>query len=137
MVKMAKLNKNCNLYDKDGNLIRKAPLKDYTIKELEELLDNWPKGIEYQKARYYATSLLMQMYQNPKTEEDKEYVAEVQKNLIEKLTKKAEEKSTEEQKQEALEEVEEELKKEDIPTIMDEYVDFEPVTEEQNDEGGA
>lgn len=124
---MSKLDKNCNLYDKDGNLLRKAPLKDYSIKELEELLDNWPEGIEYQKAKRYATLLLMQMYQNPKTEEDKEYVAEVQKNLIAQLTKKAEEKSTEEQKKEALEEVSEELKKEEIPTVMDEYVDFEEV----------
>lgn len=127
---MSKLNENCNLYDKDGNLLRKAPLKNYSIKELEELLDNWPEGIEYQKARYYATSLLMEMYQNPKTEEDKAYVKEVQANLIEQLTKKSEEKSVEEQKEEALKEVSEELKKEEIPTVMDEYVDFEPVNED-------
>jgi len=41
---MSKLNKYANLYDKDGNLIRHidektCKLEDYTLEELEELLD--------------------------------------------------------------------------------------------------
>lgn len=94
-------NRYSNLYDRNGKLLRKAPLKPYSIKELEELLENWPEGIEYRKARIYATNLLIQMYQNPKTEEDKAYVKKAQEELLTKLQAK----STEEEKVEKLEEL--------------------------------
>lgn len=81
---MGKLNKYANLYDKEGNLIRQADpvLKPFSIKELEDYLDSLDKGtLEYNNCM----SWLMNMYQNPKTEKDKEYVQELQENLIKKL----------------------------------------------------
>ncbi len=84
---MGKINKYANLYNQNGELIhsidpRSGKLKDFSIKETEELLDSLDKGsIEYNNAM----SWLMQMYQNPKTKEDKEYVQELQNNLIKKL----------------------------------------------------
>lgn len=81
---MGKINKYANLYDKDGNLIRKAnpELKPFSIKELEDYLDKLDKGsLEY----YNCMSWLMNMYKNPKTEEDKEYVKQLQDDLIKKL----------------------------------------------------
>lgn len=81
---MGKINKYANLYNKDGNLIRKANpiLKQFSIKELEDYLDKLDKGsLEY----YNCMSWLMNMYKNPKTEEDKEYVKQLQDDLIKKL----------------------------------------------------
>ena len=81
---MGKINKYANLYNKDGNLIRKANpiLKSFSIKELEDYLDKLDKGsLEY----YNCMSWLMNMYKNPKTEEDKEYVKRLQNDLIKKL----------------------------------------------------
>lgn len=85
---MGKINKYANLYDKDCNLIRKAnpELKPFSIKELEDYLDKLDKGsLEY----YNCMSLLMNMYKNPKTEEDKEYVKQLQDDLIKKLQDEA------------------------------------------------
>ena len=81
---MGKINKYANFYNKDGNLIRKANpiLKSFSIKELEDYLDKLDKGsLEY----YNCMSWLMNMYKNPKTEEDKEYVKRLQNDLIKKL----------------------------------------------------
>lgn len=36
---MGKISRYSNLYDKDGNLIREAPLRAYSIEELEQLAD--------------------------------------------------------------------------------------------------
>ena len=36
---MGRINKYANLYDKQGNLLRKAGFKDYTIKQLSDLVD--------------------------------------------------------------------------------------------------
>lgn len=105
---MGKLNKYSNLYNKEGELIRKAPLKPYSIQELETLIEHWPEGIEYAKARLYAVNLLMQLYQNPRTTEDKEYVAKAQAEFLAKLKTK----STEEQSIEKLEELSTELTEE-------------------------
>ena len=81
---MGKINKYANLYNKDGNLIIKANpiLKPFSIKELEDYLDKLDKGsLEY----YNCMSWLMNMYKNPKTEEDKEYVKRLQNDLIKKF----------------------------------------------------
>lgn len=88
---MGKINKYANLYDSNGQLIhaidpKSGKLKDFSIKETEDLLDNLEKGsIEYNNAM----SWLMQMYQNPKTEEDKKYVKQLQDDLIKKLQDEA------------------------------------------------
>lgn len=85
---MAKINKNANLYDKEGNLLRKAPLKDVTIEELEQMIDNFTgdkNSPEYANLIYSLTDLYRK-YGNPhenellaalkaaKTKEDKESI---------------------------------------------------------------
>ena len=55
---MGKINKNSNLYDKDGNFLHK-PGK-YTIEELEKLVDTLDKN---SKEFANATAILMHMYE--------------------------------------------------------------------------
>lgn len=58
---MNKINKYANLYDKDGNLLRKAPLTDVTIEEAEQMLDalkGHEDAPEYNNLMFY----LMEMY---------------------------------------------------------------------------
>ena len=139
---MGKLKKYANLYDKDGNLLKEAPLKDYSIKELEELVDSLPQTDV--QGRSNCIRILTQMYMNPRTEEDKQYVQQKQQELLKQLYEQN--KPTEEQATEALQEVEKELKKEEEPMTqedllterenvdekLEEYVDFEEVTDENN-----
>lgn len=133
---MGKISKDSNIYDKDNNLVRKAPLKNYSIQELEELVDSLPK--EAVKERNNAMSMLYQMYNNPKTEEDKEYVKKKQLELLEQLKNSS--KTTKEEVEEKLEEVKEEIKEPEVLTQDDmlverpeeattdsEYVEFEEV----------
>ena len=64
---MGKINKNSNLYDKDGNFLHK-PGK-YTIEELEKLVDTFDKN---SKEFANATAILMHMYEqkgNPHRDE--------------------------------------------------------------------
>lgn len=63
---MGKINKHSNLYNKQGELLRHAPLKDYTIAELEELVDK----LSSDEAGYNnAMMILTQLYQkNPKAQ---------------------------------------------------------------------
>lgn len=63
---MAKINKHSNLYNKQGELLRHAPLKDYTIAELEELVDK----LNSDETGYNnAMMILTQLYQkNPKAQ---------------------------------------------------------------------
>lgn len=97
---MGKIYKFSNIYDTDGNIICKGPQTNYSIKELEELVDKLGKDKDEQgnvikKLQYSnATIVLAQMYSNPKTEEDKAYVKELQNNLIEKLQATAKKNAT-------------------------------------------
>lgn len=138
---MGKIKKYANLYDKDGNLLREAPLKDYSIKELEELVDSLPQTDV--QGRNNCIRILTQMYMNPRTEEDKQYVQQKQQELLKQLYEQN--KPTEEQATDALQEVEKELKEDEPMTQedllverenanenMEEYVDFEEVTDENN-----
>lgn len=64
---MSKIDKNANLYDKDGKLLRKAPLKDVTIEELEKLIDEYEgdkNSAEYANLIYSLTDLYRK-YGNP------------------------------------------------------------------------
>lgn len=102
-----------NIYDKDGNLLRRVDektgmIKPYSIEELEALCEDLdPNSREYMNS----SSVLIQMYQNPKTKEDKEYVRKKQQELLDKLQKQAEnnKNKSSESVVEALEEVNEEL----------------------------
>ena len=82
---MGNINKYSNLYNKDNELIKsvsdKGILTDYSIKELEELVDSLEDG----NAKSNAMSMLQKMYTNPKTDADKEYVKKLQEELIKNM----------------------------------------------------
>ena len=78
---MGKINKNSNLYDKDGNFLHN-PGK-YTIEELEKLVDTLDKN---SREFANATAILMHMYEqkgNPHRDE-----------LIQKLIEQSKTKTT-------------------------------------------
>ena len=78
---MGKINKNSNLYDKDGNFLHKPG--NYSIKELEELIDTLDKN---SREFASATAILMHMYEqkgNPHRDE-----------LIQKLIEQSKTKTT-------------------------------------------
>ena len=124
---MGNINKYSNLYNKDNELIKsvndKGILTDYSIKELEELVDSLDDGNE----KNNAMSILQQMYTNPKTKEDKEYVDQMRKDLLERL--KANTSTKKEDVVKSLGEVEETLT-EPTNDTMDEYVDYEEVKDD-------
>lgn len=67
---MGKINKHSNLYNNHGELLRHAPLKDYTIAELEELVDKLKAELDEDPTGYNnAMMMLTQLYQkNPKAQ---------------------------------------------------------------------
>lgn len=75
---MGKINKHSNLYNKQGELLRTAPLKDYTIAELEELVDKLKAELDEDSTKdptgsrtaySNAMFILTQLYQkNPKAQ---------------------------------------------------------------------
>ena len=78
---MGKINKNSNLYDKDGNFLHKPG--NYSIEELEKLVDTLDKN---SKEFANATAILMYMYEqkgNPHRDE-----------LIQKLIEQSKTKTT-------------------------------------------
>ena len=89
---MGKINKNSNLYDKDGNFLHK-PGK-YTIEELEKLVDTLGKN---SKEFANATAILMHMYEqkgNPHKDE-----------LIQKLIEQSKTKTTKDEVINALKDI--------------------------------
>lgn len=78
---MGKINKNSNLYDKDGNFLHKPG--NYSIEELEKLVDTLDKN---SREFASATAILMHMYEqkgNPHIDE-----------LIQKLIEQSKTKTT-------------------------------------------
>ena len=126
---MGNINKYSNLYNKDNELIKpindKGILTDYSIKELEDLVDSLDDGTE----KNNAMSMLQQMYTNPKTKEDKEYVDQMRKDLLERL--KANTSTKKEDVVKSLGEVEEALTESTTDT-NDEYVDYEEVKDDSS-----
>lgn len=140
---MSKINKYANLYDRDGNLIRHidektGKLEDYTLEELEELVDKLANDkdedgkVRNPMALNNANWVLMLYYQkygNPHIEE--------------LLKKHASQKTTDEDFKDKIKEVMEELKAEEeaekpdpneivshVESNLDpEYVDFEEIKE--------
>ncbi len=101
---MGKINKYSNIYDINGELIRKAPLTNYTVEELEELCDKIAErkddngNIIAPQQYNNAMSMLFKMYQkygNPHKED-----------LIKQLKEHAKLKTTGEDVKRALGEVE-------------------------------
>ena len=73
---MSKIDPNANLYDIDGNLISKAPLKNKTIKEVEDLVDKLTEKVKenpdnevYKVYLNNAQSFLFAMYNNMNKED--------------------------------------------------------------------
>ena len=107
---MGNINKYSNLYNKDNELIKsvndKGILTDYSIKELEELVDSLEDG----NAKSNAMSMLQKMYTNPKTDADKEYVKKLQEELIKNMmANKANASTDKEEVTKSLGEVEDDL----------------------------
>lgn len=93
---MGKINKNSNLYDKDGNFLHKPG--NYSIDELEALIDTLDKN---SREFASATAILMHMYEkkgNPHKDE-----------LIQKLIAQSKTKTTKADVNNALNEVKEQL----------------------------
>lgn len=120
---MGNINKYSNLYNKDNEIIKsvndKGILTDYSIKELEDLVDSLDDGNE----KNNAMSILQQMYTNPKTKEDKEYVDQMRKDLLERLkantsTKKEDVVKSLGEVEEALTKVVKEQKQEENPPVI-------------------
>lgn len=152
---MGKINKYANIYDKDGNLIRNVDekdgvLKNYTIEELEKLVDDLTNdrdengNIKDPQTLNNVNMVLMQMYSTKKGQTRLQ-------QLLEELKAKQSEKPTEEQAVEALNKLKEELENngteesveptEDPKEIVsqvesnldEEYVEFEESASENND----
>lgn len=121
---MSKINKYANLYDKDGNLIKKAPITDYTIEETEKLVDdlteqykNDPENKDLKLRLDNAAQWLYGLYLR--------YGNPHEKELVERIKQAANKDVSEDQIKEALNAVSDELKKTyNTNTNDDEYVEF-------------
>lgn len=102
---MGKLNKHANLYSKDGELLREAPLKAYSIQELEDWIDAAEPG----KARDLAIMHLYELY--------RKYGNPHEQELIDRIKNAAKLKTDEDQIKRALGEVGDSL---DEPTVQEE-----------------
>lgn len=134
---MSKIDPNANLYDIDGNLISKAPLKSKTIEEVEQLVDELTKKVQdnpenevYKVYLNNAQSFLFGMYNHMSKEDLISRISALQSS-VEKA--KSEVNEAEQAKLEETNKALEELKnsyEEPKPTVMDEYVDFEELPDE-------
>lgn len=89
---MGKISKYSNLYDKDGKLIRSVDsvsgrLDDYTIEELENLVDELAKD-ETKRTEYTnSMSVLMHMYETKGNPHKDEIVRKINEQSKTKTTK--------------------------------------------------
>lgn len=89
---MGKISKYSNLYDKDGKLIRSVDsisgrLDDYTIEELENLVDELAKD-ETKRTEYTnSMSVLMRMYETKGNPHKNEIVNKINEYVKTKTTK--------------------------------------------------
>lgn len=140
---MAKINKFSNIYDKDGNLIRKVNentgrLDKYTIEEVEQLVDELtekvkenPENLEYKTQLNNVQSFLFNMY-NHMSRNDLMKRMTVLQDSIQKAKSDVTEKE-----QAVLEKVNEEMDKlkqayEAEEPVMDEYVAYEEIKDNEN-----
>ena len=138
---MGKINKYANIYDTDGNLIRHTgddgKLKNYTISELEELVDKLAEekdeegNVKDPQALNNVYSVLTNEYRkNPKYLFNK--MSELQKQRAEGESMMAE-KTAPEEVEKALEEVQistkEELVERETDYEPEQYVEYEEIKE--------
>lgn len=89
---MGKISKYSNLYDKDGKLVRSVDsvsgrLDDYTIEELENLVDELAKD-ETKRTEYTnSMSVLMHMYETKGNPHKSEIVNKINEYVKTKTTK--------------------------------------------------
>ena len=89
---MGKISKYSNLYDKDGKLIRSVDsvsgrLDDYTIEELENIVDELAKD-ETKRTEYTnSMSILMHMYETKGNPHKNEIVNKINEYVKTKTTK--------------------------------------------------
>lgn len=135
---MAKIDKNANLYDRDGNLLKKSPISNSTIFEVENDLQKWtnlakehPENKQYRIYLDNTYRTLMELYRIHGNPHEHELIDKI-KAYEDKYGEIKGEVTTEQIKN-ALNVISEELNKpksDDI--VMDEYVQFqeEPPVEE-------
>ena len=148
---MSKIDPNANLYDIDGNLISKAPLKNKTISEVEQLVDDLTKKVEenpdnevYKVYLNNAQSFLFAMYNNMSKEDLISRISALQSSVEAAKTEvnEAEQQKLEETNK-ALDELKEKIESQNgsskgveqrpeevgsktvTPDEMDQYVEFE------------
>jgi hypothetical protein len=134
---MAKINKFSNIYDKDGNLIRKVndktgTLDKYTLEEVEKLVDELtqkvkdnPENLEYKTQLNNTQAFLFNMYNNMSKEDLMKRMTVLQ-NSIEKAKSDVTEKD-----QAVLKQINEEMDKLK-QEYEDEYVPFEEIKDDEN-----
>lgn len=89
---MGKISKYSNLYDKDGKLIRSVDsvsgrLDDYTIEELENLVDELAKDETNRTEYTNSMSVLMHMYETKGNPHKNEIVNKINEYVGTKTTK--------------------------------------------------
>ena len=89
---MGKICKHSNLYDKDGKLIRSVDsvsrrLDDYTIDELETLVDELAKDETKRTAYTNSMSVLMRMYETKGNPHKNEILQKINEYAKTKTTK--------------------------------------------------
>lgn len=134
---MAKINKFSNIYDKDGNLIRKVnektgTLDKYTLEEVEQLVDELtqkvkdnPENLEYKTQLNNTQAFLFNMYNNMSKDDLMKRMTVLQ-NSIEKAKSDVAEKD-----QAVLKQINEEMDKLK-QEYEDEYVPFEEIKDDEN-----
>lgn len=134
---MAKINKFSNIYDNDGNLIRKVnektgTLDKYTLEEVEQLVDELtqkvkdnPENLEYKTQLNNTQAFLFNMYNNMSKEDLMKRMTVLQ-NSIEKAKSDVTEKD-----QAVLKQINEEMDKLK-QEYEDEYVPFEEIKDDEN-----
>lgn len=131
---MTKIDKNANLYDIDGNLIAKAPLKAADIETVEALLQRWtnkckedPENEMYKIYLNNTYATLMQLYRIYGNPHEQELIGKI-KDYEEKYGEIKGE-LTSEQVKEAINTIAAEIEEPE----GDEYVDYEEVKESTNE----
>lgn len=127
---MAKIDKNANIYDIDGNLISKAPQKRKTISEVEDLVDELTQKVQeepdnevYKVYLNNAQKTLFGLYNTMSREELMSRMSILQNGI-----ESAKERATNEEKA-AIDKINDEIEKLKTSYDNSEYVDYEELPE--------
>lgn len=132
------MKNDTNIYDIDGNLIRKAgDTHKFTLEEVEKMVDDLTEKVKnnpdkeiYRVYLNNAQKWLFNMYNNMDKDELFKRLSVLQNAINDAKTEQNE---TEQQKLQEINEAVEQLKQEyeEKPIVMDEYVPFEEVKTEE------